>query len=164
MERLNFRPSFHGRVKRGRDYVLVDDVTTLGGTLCDLADFVIRGGGTPVAAVVIVNASRSGKLYANQKTVNLLEARFGNEIREILNIAPHALTFDEAQYLIGFRSAEEIRGRSAQAREKTDIRLRAKGILLAQAGNPQKMMRRRNRFPGGSAKPVTSHWIGKQRK
>jgi len=66
MERLNFRPSFHGRVERDKDYVLVDDVTTLGGTLCDLADFIRRGGGNPVAAVVIVNASRSGKLFPIQ--------------------------------------------------------------------------------------------------
>ncbi|WP_245983080.1 conjugal transfer protein TraN [Trinickia fusca] len=163
MERLNLRPSFHGRVERGRDYVLVDDVTTLGGTLCDLADFVRCGGGNPVAAVVLVNASRSGKLFPAQKTVSLLEKRFGNEIREIFGIAPQALTADEAQYLIGFRSSEEIRDRSAQARQKTDLRLRSKGIFLDEVGARQEMRRHgRVRFPGTSAGLSTRHWIGKR--
>ncbi|CAN7431753.1 hypothetical protein LJR034_002667 [Caballeronia sp. LjRoot34] len=40
MERLISRASFHGAVYRGRDYILVDDVTTLGGTLCDLTDHI----------------------------------------------------------------------------------------------------------------------------
>ncbi len=165
MERLNFRPSFHGRVVRGKEYVLVDDVTTLGGTLCDLADFIRRGGGNPVAAVVIVNASRSGKLYPSQKNVSLLEERFGNEIREIFNIAPRALTADEAQYLVGFRTAEEIRNRSAQARQKTDLRLRSKGIFLTQTGLPKEVTRgRRVPFPGASSMPATRIWIGKRKE
>lgn len=146
MERLNARPSFHGKIVRGANYVLVDDVTTLGGTLCDLSDFIRRGGGNPVAAIVLVNASRSGKLYPLQKTVALLEERFGNDIREIFNIEPGALTCDEAQYLIGFRSAEEIRSRSAQAREKTDLRLRAKGIRLDERERPQPLKRPHKKF------------------
>jgi len=161
MERLNFRPSFHGRVERGKDYILVDDVTTLGGTLCDLADFFRRGGGNPVAAVVIVNASRSGKLFPVQKNVSLLEERFGHEVRKIFNIVPRALTADEAQYLVGFRTAEEIRGRSAQARKKTDLRLRSKGIFLTETAPDKKVIRRRVPFPGASALPTTRIWIGK---
>ncbi|WP_197732775.1 conjugal transfer protein TraN [Paraburkholderia pallida] len=131
MERLNARASFHGKIERGMRYVLVDDVTTLGGTLCDLSDFIQRGGGNPVAAVVLVNASRSGRLYPNPKTIVTLEARgLGNEIRETFNIEPRALSADEAHYLVGFRSIEEIRGRSAKAQQKTDLRLRAKGIRV----------------------------------
>lgn len=158
MERLNARASFHGKIERGASYVLVDDVTTLGGTLCDLADFIQRGGGHPVAAAVLVNASRSGKLFPAQRTVALLEKRFGNEIREIFNIAPAALTADEAQYLIGFRTAEEIRGRSAQAREKTDLRLRSKGIRIDERGGQAQLTRPRRRVRLWN----TARWVGKR--
>ncbi|WP_156965960.1 phosphoribosyltransferase [Paraburkholderia bannensis] len=141
MERLNARASFHGRIERGRHYVLVDDVTTLGGTLCDLADFIQRGGGIPVAAIVLVNASRSGRLQADPKTIAILDKRgLGNEIRKIFNILPRALTADEAQYLVGFRSVEEIRGRSAKARQKTDLRLRAKGVRIDEAVEQPRLM------------------------
>ncbi len=39
MERLALRPVFEGEVESGRSYCLVDDVTNLGGTLAELADF-----------------------------------------------------------------------------------------------------------------------------
>ena len=157
MERLNSRPSFHGKIVREANYVLVDDVTTLGGTLCDLADFIRRGGGKPVAAAVLVNASRSGKLYPVQKTVAQLEERFGNDIREIFDIEPSALTADEAQYLIGFRTAAEIRGRSAQAWEKTDLRLRAKGIRIDEREHAQPLKHQRKKFWVHS----NGRWIGR---
>jgi hypothetical protein len=168
MERLNARASFHGRVFRGRDYVLVDDVTTLGGTLCDLADYIRRGGGNVVAAVVLVNASRSGRLYPVQKTVQRLDREFGHVIRETFGIEPSALTADEAQYLLGFRTAEEIRGRSAKAREKTDLRLRAKGVLKPQAGIGRRerspVKPRKVPFPGASAVSSISYWIPARKK
>lgn len=44
MERLTARASFQGTVRRAANYVLVHDVTTLGGTLCDLADYIRRSG------------------------------------------------------------------------------------------------------------------------
>jgi len=101
----------------------------MGGTLAELSNYIQLRGGNVVGVVVIVNASRSGRLYPVQKTVRLMERRFGNEIREIFGIEPNALTADEANYLVGFRSADEIRGRSAKAREETNLRLRAKGVL-----------------------------------
>lgn len=40
MERMAFRPDFEGIVNPGTDYVLVDDVTTMGGTLAELANYI----------------------------------------------------------------------------------------------------------------------------
>ncbi|ACR29815.1 phosphoribosyltransferase family protein [Burkholderia glumae] len=166
MERLIARASFQGPVRRGGNYVLVDDVTTLGGTLCDLSDYIRRSGGNVVAACVLVNASRSGKLFPARKIVRRLEEQYGHVIRQTFRIEPTALTADEAQYLIGFRTAEEIRGRSAKAREKTDLRLRSKGIFLDRSGaSPrQGAVKRAHRvpFPGASALR-TARWI-KQRR
>jgi hypothetical protein len=57
-----------------------------------------------------------------------LETRHGDAIREVFQIDPAALTAVQAQYLIGFHSANEIRNRSLAAKQATDRRLRAKGI------------------------------------
>jgi hypothetical protein len=163
MERLNARASFHGKIERGRHYVLVDDVTTLGGTLCDLADFIQRGGGLPVAAVVLVNASRSGRLQPDPKTIATLNKRgLGNEIRKTFNILPCALTADEAQYLVGFRSVEEIRSRSAKAQQKTDLRLRAKGIRVDETYEQTRLTpsRRRNAHKLASRNYYSIRWRG----
>ncbi len=128
MERLNNRAVFDGDVRPGACYVLVDDVTTMGGTLAELAHHVQSNGEIVKGAVVIVNASRSGRIAADPRLLEQLEKRHGNAIREIFRISPAGLTADEARYLIGFRSADEIRNRSAKARQETDQRLRAKGI------------------------------------
>ena len=128
MVRLNNRSLFDGSVRLGARYVLVDDVATMGGTLADLADYVQIGGGSVVGVVVLVNAARSGRLAPAARGTAMLERRYGDAIREIFQIAPAALTAEEAQYLIGFRTADEIRNRSLAAKQETDRRLRAKGI------------------------------------
>jgi len=86
--------------------------------------------------VVLVNAARSGRLTPARRLITMLERRHGNTIREAFQIDPVALTAEEAQYLIGFRSADEIRNRSLAARQETDRRLRAKapGRLGGEAG------------------------------
>lgn len=165
MERLIARASFQGPVQRGGNYVLVDDVTTLGGTLCDLSDYIRRNGGNVIAAVVLVNASRSGKLFPARKTVRRLEEQFGHVIRETFRIEPAALTADEAQYLVGFRTAEEIRGRSAKAKQTTDLRLRTKGIFFDRSGATprQGAVRKAHRVPFPGASAVRSgRWIKKR--
>ena len=128
MERLLARAHFQGAVERGGRYVLVDDVTTMGSTLADLAHHIQAGGGEILGVVVLVSASRTGALAPPRKTVVKLERRFGDEIRSIFGVSPEALTADEARYLIGFRNAEELRGRAAKAAEERGHRLRAKGI------------------------------------
>ncbi len=45
-------------------------------------------------------------------------------------IDPGALSANEASYLGGFRTADELRNRAAKAAEEIDLRLRAKGFQL----------------------------------
>ncbi|WP_235844640.1 phosphoribosyltransferase [Cupriavidus agavae] len=129
MERLNARPRFIGAVQYGARYVLVDDVTTMGGTLAELSNYIQAKGGSVQGVVVLVNASRSGVLQPGKKVVRILTERFGNEITEICGIATHALTADEANYLVGFRTTDELRNRKAAAAKETNRRLRSKGLL-----------------------------------
>jgi hypothetical protein len=129
MERLVARPHFDGDVQRGVKYALVDDVSTMGTTLAELSHFIQHRGGIVIGSVLLVNASRAGKFNPASKVITELERRHGNEIKNIFGISPEALTADEASYLIGFRTTDEIRNRVASSREKTNLRLHSKGIF-----------------------------------
>jgi len=109
-------------VGRGTGYVLVDDVITMGGTLAELAHY----SGAVAGVVILVNAARSGQLAPPARITDLLERRHGDAIRNIFKVDPKALTAEDAQYLIGFRTVDEIRNRSVAAKQETDRRLRAR--------------------------------------
>lgn len=131
MERLCLRAQFEGDVIAGERYVLVDDVISMGGTLAELADYIHRAGGLVIAVVTLVNAGRNKLLRAEPRITKKLQGRFQNEILNIFGIKTDALTANEAQYLIGFRTAGEIRNRLAKARKEIHLRLRSKGIRWA---------------------------------
>ena len=68
-------------------------------------------------------------------SVHNLEARrsaesFPDAIHHTFGIDPGALTANEASYLSGFRSADELRNRATKAAEESDLHLRAKGFQL----------------------------------
>jgi orotate phosphoribosyltransferase len=128
MERLISRASFGGGVKPDAKYVLVDDVTTVGATLSDLASYIQDNGGIVVGSVLLTNAMRTGSIFPLQKTISRLEAQYGNTIREIFGIEPSALTKEESQYLLGFRTDDELRNRAATARDSRRERIASKRI------------------------------------
>jgi hypothetical protein len=128
MERMATRAEFEGLVTPGKNHILVDDVTTMGGTLAELADYIQNQNGLICGVLVLVNAGRSKELRPSSKISNQIKHRNELKIEEILQISPHALTANEANYLIGFRTADEIRNRLAKARKETNRRLLSKGI------------------------------------
>ena len=128
MERMSLRAAFDGVVVQGAHYVLVDDVTNMGGTLAELANYLLARGGLVSAVIVLVNAGRDKHFLPARTVIEKLKGRYGYEITEIFGIDTTALTANEANYLIGFRTADEIRNRLAKAREETRLRLRSKGI------------------------------------
>lgn len=128
MERLSLRPQFEGAVTPGAKYVLVDDLISMGGTLAELANYIRLQGGEVVDVVVLVNAGRNKHLNPSVNLLNKLKKRYEHEIREIFGVHVTALTANEASYLIGFRSSDEIRNRLIKARKETNLRIRSKGI------------------------------------
>src|ERR1035437_6099223 len=74
------------------------------------------------------NVSRSGTMEPSSKTIKELEARHGNEIENLFDIKPAALTQSESQYLLGFRTTDELRNRVAKARLERQDRLFEKGV------------------------------------
>ena len=131
MERLSLRAQFEGDVIAGERYVLVDDVINMGGTLAELADYIQRAGGLITAVVTLVNAGRIKTLRGEPRVIKKLQERNAHEILDIFGIQPGALTANEAQYLVGFRTPDEIRNRLATARKEINRRLRSKGIRWA---------------------------------
>jgi hypothetical protein len=136
MDRLLSRSRFEGDVVKDGRYVLVDDVTTMGGTLAELANHIQAGGGKVVGVVTLTNAARTDTLAASEKITREIERRYGNEIRELFKIDPSALTAAEAGYLINFREADTLRNRAATAEQERSRRLRAKGVRLS---SPEKV-------------------------
>lgn len=128
LERMAARPVFDGEVQPGR-YVLVDDVTTMGGTFSELADHILAGGGEVVGVVSIVNAARTGdNLSPAQSTVRQIKERFGDAIERLFRINPAALTRAEAQYVLNYKDADALGASSAAAVGERSRRLAAKGV------------------------------------
>ncbi|MCC6775623.1 MAG: strawberry notch family protein [Hyphomicrobiales bacterium] len=149
MERLAARARFEGAIKPGGKYVLVDDVSVMGSTLADLADYIQRNGGEVIGAVLLANAGRSGVLTPTRAVIRDIERRYGDAIRENFDIEPAGLTADEAAYIRNFRDARALREGVAKARRQRSERLASKGIREGEAGevaSPEE-----NSGPGGAA-------------
>lgn len=88
-----------------------------------------------VGSVLLVNATRSGKVIPPSRILKHLERRFGDEIRTAFGIETAALTWEEAQYLVGFRTVDELRNRATAAKQARIERLRSKGIQLEEVSS-----------------------------
>jgi len=128
LERLVARPGFDGPVEPGRRYVLVDDVTTMGNTLAELAHHIQEGGGEVAGIVTLANAGRTEDIVARPARTRSLEKNLGESVRQELGIEPGALTASETEYLLGIRDADALRNSVAKARRERGERLRAKGL------------------------------------
>ena len=102
--RLISQAEFDGPVKAVRDYIIVDDVITMGGTINALRNHIIRNGGK-VAGVTTLTFSRGGNILSLQPgTLAQLRARFGSQLDTLLYEAgiatsADALTEAEGRYL-----------------------------------------------------------------
>jgi len=128
MQRLISRPGFDGPVAAGAAYVLVDDVSMLGGTLADLAHHVRQGGGQVIGKIVLCELSPADRQGPSPAQLALLEARHGNILRTELGVEPSALASGEALYIAGFRNADELGSAIAKARSERQSRFLAKGV------------------------------------
>ncbi|MBE0404494.1 hypothetical protein ACT3TY_08730 [Halomonas sp. AOP22-C1-8] len=91
-----------------------------------LEQYSSMNGGNAIGSILLVNAGRSTNFRAVKKHIQLLEERFGDEIKNIFGIQTSALTANEASYLVGFRTADEIRNRCVKAEKETTKRLLSK--------------------------------------
>lgn len=116
MSRLLSRGQFAGQVEQGGLYLLVDDVTTSGGTLAGLADYIQKHGGRVVGTTSLANASRSRYIAQSLDTIGRLKEVMGDELYRKTGIQPEALTGPEAQYLARFTGVDSLGNRIAKDR------------------------------------------------
>lgn len=128
MDRLLHPPKFDGDVVPGAQYVLVDDVTTIGNTLAELANYIQLGGGLIYDIAVLVDAGRVKSLHPDKVQLKRVNERFQDEIIKTFGSTPDALTANEVNYIVGFRDADELRARAAKAKQERNLRLRSKGL------------------------------------
>ena len=81
-ERFLWQPSFKGDVEAGANYIIVDDVVTLGATFATSASHIVRNGGSVCAATALAHRDgRHQQFPIRWETVVGLEAIYGAGLR-----------------------------------------------------------------------------------
>ena len=130
--RLAIQPEFDGPVVSGRDYLIVDDTMTMGGTLANLRGHIEANGGEVIMASTLTRPASPGvggaaldlEIHLASTTLARLNARhrrlsawwkqeFGHDL--------DALTEGEAGHLLKTASVDAIRDRIAAARRRAGI-------------------------------------------
>lgn len=133
LDRFLYQPTFEGAVEK-RPYILLDDVATLGGTFAALRSYIIRSGGSVVAATALAhNFGVNQPLPIAGDTVDVLRSEYGPELdtywMESFGHEPDKLTEAEGRFLV----AQVGGGRRDQALQ----RLREKFDQTAAEGREQ---------------------------
>ncbi len=124
LERLLTRATFEGEVKKGRNYIIVDDVSTQGGTLSELRSYIEKNGGHVVLASTLGYTQFSTILAIRPNNIEEIERRFGRyETEDFLKkygIADRIeqLTNSEARHILSYKSLDRIREKADEIRNR----------------------------------------------
>ena len=77
--RFAFRPEFDGIVQKDRNYLIVDDVFTLGGTINEMRFFIDRNGGHTVQAIAMALGGHGEDIALRPSTLKTLLDRHGEK-------------------------------------------------------------------------------------
>lgn len=130
INRLFSSPFFSGEIKKGREYILVDDVVTSGSSFNSLKRFIESKGGKVVDATTLATTSHpqlgyGGNLAAKSESLKKIYNKFGkDEINSVLlryGIAESSeqLTNSQANYLANFGSLESLKHRFDSAEKES---------------------------------------------
>ncbi len=104
-----------GEIIPGADYIIADDVCTLGGTIAETRSFIEQLGGNVIGATAIASPTGENvQLALTAKTAYELRTKFGDPLREFwkgeFGYDTDCLTEPEAAYLVrNGESVERIR-------------------------------------------------------
>jgi len=122
--RFAFRPSFNGEVKSGRNYVIVDDVFSNGGSFNELRLFIEKNGGKVVQAAAMSLGGHGNKIAPDPEIIKALVDKYGADTLSLFlqefNLYGgnyKALTNPEAFALRRAPSLDEARDRILAARQ-----------------------------------------------
>ncbi|MDR2179312.1 MAG: phosphoribosyltransferase, partial [Synergistaceae bacterium] len=143
-DRIAFRPKFDGQIQAGKQYILVDDVVTQGGTFGELRRYIEMNGGEVVDMITIGAARNSTQISLSRKNKVALERRFGVESLQnfLLEMGLYggnyeSLTNSEALALLSSETLDAARARILQARNQrsTQEDRGASGNRVSETGN-----------------------------
>jgi orotate phosphoribosyltransferase len=143
--RLFNRPEFDGEVQKGRDYILIDDMVTMGGTFGELRHYIESRGGNVVNMISMSTQHENNKTIApTDKTMLDLEKTFGiklgngnydmSRLNDFLKESEmyggnyEALTESEARALIHIKTIDEAGNRRSSARQAGNVHICPKEI------------------------------------
>jgi hypothetical protein len=121
--RLAFSPEFYGQVIEGQDYIIVDDVATMGGTLAALRSFIESNGGNVICMSVLADSnmkSRTGQgglskdfnLNATADEIKMVEHKHGKKLDQFFRrhngYGLDSLTAREIDFVHFFERANQI--------------------------------------------------------
>lgn len=114
LERIFSRPVFFGQVEAGRDYILLDDTLTQGGTFAALHRHIVEGGGHVIGAVALTGKQYGARLQLREETLTDLRKLYGDiedSFRAQTGYGYEQLTESEARYLARFNPSSAVRDR-----------------------------------------------------
>jgi hypoxanthine-guanine phosphoribosyltransferase len=144
LDRLLLQPEFTGKVERGRKYIIVDDVLTMGGSIAGLASYIESNGGKVICTTVLANQSqvvatakerlkpRELDLLVKPQVVESIERkfgwRFGHVFEKAVGFPLNALTFREGSFVQSvFESSSQFTKAVECAREAIESGTAYKG-------------------------------------
>ena len=123
--RIFARPQFDGQVEAGRNYILVDDTITQGGTFAAMAAHVQDGGGKIAALIALSGKTYSAILRADENLIGTLRNKIGDAEHAFQRATGHdfeQLTASEARYLASYKPVDQLRNRIEAAADEADVR------------------------------------------
>ena len=144
--RLTHRAQFEGDIAPGKEYILVDDHITQGGTINELRSYIENNGGKVVAVAALTASRKSAIISPTKEIIDELKRRYP-DIDQLLrdgDIAGsvEAITNSEAEYIKSF-SPDAFRNRIAKARQERGDRLleESLGASASNAQTPVKLVK-----------------------
>jgi|GEM_PF-721918 len=120
IERLISRAKYTGNVEKGKNYIIVDDVVTQGGTLNELKKYIEKNQGKVVACSTLGYTRYSAVLEIKKETITEIERKFGRDETEKylkkygIGERIEDLTNAEGKYICSFKTIERLRIRTIE--------------------------------------------------
>ena len=130
--RLAFPPQFAGNVEAGKNYILVDDTLTQGGTLAALRGYITNRGGNVLGVMVMSAKQHSLQLAPSQELLDSIQFKHGDTMNQFwqkeFGYGIEQLTQSEAAHVYAAANVDAIRDRISQARFAAGVNVDEAGI------------------------------------
>lgn len=139
--RLAFSPTFDGDVQKGRNYIIVDDTLTQGGTLAALRGYIENRGGHVLGMMVMSAKNYSLQIAPTPEILHNIRQKHGDAMNEYFlqefGYGIEQLTQSEAAHVLAAPDVNTFRDRITQARLAAGIGLDEAAIGAAQDKNSE---------------------------